>query len=163
MYKTSAISLDSGKIKTATYSREDIQSAKRIKDAVRDIYTNLPDFNETITWVTKIEPNIDKTTYDVLKEYEEKYGKDSFVMLRTGELVSIASSSIDELSEAIGTMIMDAFNADFYRIIFNKCMSHSYLYRDICIYNNDKTQEWIDSNMGTDKIIKGIIASGSIN
>lgn len=163
MYKTSAISLDSGKIKTATYSREDIQSTKRIKDAVRDIYTNLPDFNETITWVTKIEPNIDKTTYDVLKEYEEKYGKDSFVMLRTGELVSIASSSIDELSEAIGTMIMDAFNADFYRIIFNKCMSHSYLYRDICIYNNDKTQEWIDSNMGNDKIIKGIIASGSIN
>lgn len=163
MYKTSAISLDSGKIKTATYSREDIQSTKRIKDAVRDIYTNLPDFNETITWVTKIEPNIDKTTCDVLKEYEEKYGKDSFVMLRTGELVSIASSSIDELSEAIGTMIMDAFNADFYRIIFNKCMSHSYLYRDICIYNNDKTQEWIDSNMGTNKIIKGIIASGSIN
>ena len=163
MYKTSAISLDSGKIKTATYSREDIQSTKRIRDAVRDIYTNLPDFNETITWVTKIEPNIDKTTCDVLKEYEEKYGKDSFVMLRTGELVSIASSSIDELSEAIGTMIMDAFNADFYRIIFNKCMSHSYLYRDICIYNNDKTQEWIDSNMGNDKIIKGIIASGSIN
>lgn len=164
MDTTSTYELESGKIKVCTYTRADAFSPKRVRAVIKDIYQRLPDFKEPIVWIEDVTPNEGKTITDVLDEYTEKYGEDAFVMCQAGCLTCTKPAGfIEEQTNFISTMIGLAMDAYFYRVLFNRCMSRSYGAPDFCIYSNDKTEEWIQENMGEGKIIKSVMASSKIN
>lgn len=159
MDTTSTYELESGKIKVRTYTREDLTSGKRIRGVIKDIYTNLEGFNEPIIWIDDVTPAKDKTITDVLDEYTEKYGEEAFIMCQAG----CVKSELDRLGICISTMIGFVLEAYFYRVLFNRRMSHSYGIPDFCIYSNDKTEDWIKDNMGEGKIIKSVMSSSKIS
>lgn len=164
MDTTSTYELESGKIKVRTYTREDLTSGKRIRGVIKDIYTNLENFNESIIWIDDVTPAKDKTITDVLDEYTEKYGEEAFVMCQAGCVTSDKPAGlIEEHTTFISTMVSFVLEAYFYRVLFNRCMSHSYGVPDFCIYSNDKTEDWIKDNMGEGKIIKSVMSSSKIS
>lgn len=161
------IKLESGKVRLIVYTREYVESAEKyVRSVVKDIYANLPDFNEPIVWIQKlVVTKKGKTVADVLDEYTEKYGEDAFIMCQAGQLVAIPDiNHIDpsELNHHIDSMIGYALEAYFYRILLNRCMGHSFGYSDLCIYSNDKTEQWIEDNSGSDKIIKGVMSANKM-
>ena len=159
---TSTYELESGKIKVRTYQR-DLTSCKRIRGVIKDIYTNLENFNEPIIWIDDVTPAKGNTVTDVLDEYTEKYGEEAFVMCQAGCVTSEKPAGlIEEHTTFISTILSSVLEAYFYRVLFNRCMSHSYGVPDFCIYGNDKTEDWIKDNMGEGKIIKSVIASSKI-
>ena len=160
----STYELESGKIKVRTYTREDLTSGKRIRGVIKDIYTNLENFNEPIIWIDDVTPVKGKTITDVLNEYTEKYGEESFIMCQAGYVTSDKHSGlIEEYTTFISTMVSFVLDAYFYRVLFNRCMPHSYGVPDFCIYSNDKTEDWIKNNMGEGKIIKSVMSSSKIS
>ena len=164
MDTTSTYELKSGKIKVRTYTREDLTSGKRIRGVIKDIYTNLEDFNEPIIWINYVTPAKGKTVTDVLDEYTEKYGEEAFIMCHAGWITfEKPVGHIEEHTTFISEMIGFVLEANFYRVLFNRCMSHSYGVPDFCIYSNDKTEDWIKDNMGEGKIIKSVMSSSKIS
>ena len=164
MDTTSTYELESGKIKVRTYTREDLTSGKLIRGVIKDIYTNLGNFNEPIIWIDDVTPAKGKTVTDVLDEYTEKYGEEAFIMCQAG-LITFDKpvGLIEERTTFISTMVSFVLEANFYRVLFNRCMAHSYGAPDFCIYSNDKTEDWIKDNMGEGKIIKSVMASSKIS
>lgn len=164
MDTTSTYELKSGKIKVRTYTREDLTSGKRIRGVIKDIYTNLENFNEPIIWIDDVILAEGKTITDALDEYTEKYGEEAFVMCQAGCVTSDKPAGlIEEHTTFISTMVSFVLEAYFYRVLFNRCMSHSYGVPDFCIYGNDKTEDWIKNNMGEGKIIKSVMSSSKIS
>ena len=164
MDTTSTYELESGKVKVRTYTREDLTSGKRIRGVIKDIYTNLEDFNEPIIWIDDVILAEGKTITDVLDEYTEKYGEESFIMCQAICVTSEKSAGlIEEHTTFISTILSSVLEAYFYRVLFNRCMSHSYGVPDFCIYSNDKTEDWIKDNMGEGKIIKSVMSSSKIS
>ena len=152
------IKLDSGKVRAIVYTREYVESTEKyVRGAIRDIYANLPDFNEPIVWIQNlVVTKEEKTVADVLREYTEKYGEDAFVMCQAGQLTR------DIQLHKIDSMVGYALDAYFYRILFNRCMGQSFGAFDYCIYSNDKTEQWIEDNTGPDKIIKGVMSANKM-
>ena len=164
MDTTSTHELESGKIKVRTYTREDLTSGKRIRGVIKDIYTNLENFNEPIIWIDDVILAEGKTITDVLDEYTEKYGEESFIMCQAICVTSEKPAGlIEEHTTFISTILSSVLEAYFYRVLFNRCMSHSYGVPDFCIYGNDKTEDWIKDNMGEGKIIKSVMSSSKIS
>ena len=164
MDTTSTYELESGKIKVRTYTREDLTSGKRIRGVIKDIYTNLENFNEPIIWIDDVILAEGKTITDVLDEYTEKYGEESFIMCQAICVTSEKPAGlIEEHTTFISTILSSVLEAYFYRVLFNRCMSHSYGVPDFCIYSNDKTEDWIKDNMGEGKIIKSVMPSSKIS
>ena len=164
MDTTSTYELESGKIKVRTYTREDLTSGKRIRGVIKDIYTNLENFNEPIIWIDDVILAEGKTITDVLDEYTEKYGEESFIMCQAICVTSEKPAGlIEEHTTFISTILSSVLEAYFYRVLFNRCMSHSYGAPDFCIYSNDKTEDWIKDNMGEGKIIKSVMSSSKIS
>lgn len=164
MDTTSTYELESGKIKVRTYTREDLTSGKRIRGVIKDIYTNLENFNEPIIWIDDVILAEGKTITDVLDEYTEKYGEESFIMCQAICVTSEKPAGlIEEHTTFISTILSSVLEAYFYRVLFNRCMSHSYGAPDFCIYSNDKTEDWIKDNMGEGKIIKSMMSSSKIS
>ena len=164
MDTTSTYELESGKIKVRTYTREDLTSGKLIRGVIKDIYTNLGNFNEPIIWIDDVTPAKGKTVTDVLDEYTEKYGEEAFIMCQAGWITfDKPVGLIEERTTFISTMVSFVLEANFYRVLFNRCMAHSYGAPDFCIYSNDKTEDWIKDNMGEGKIIKSVMASSKIS
>ena len=164
MDTTSTYELESGKIKVRTYTREDLTSGKLIRGVIKDIYTNLEHFNEPIIWIDDVTPVKGKPVTDVLDEYTEKYGEESFIMCQAGWITfDRPVGLIEEHTTFISTMVSFIIEAHFYRVLFNRCMSHSYGVPDFCIYSNDKTEDWIKDNMGEGKIIKSVMSSSKIS
>ena len=164
MNTTSTYELESGKIKVRTYTREDLTSGKRIRGVIKDIYTNLENFNEPIIWIDDVILAEGKTITDVLDEYTEKYGEESFIMCQAICVTSEKPAGlIEEHTTFISTILSSVLEAYFYRVLFNRCMSHSYGVPDFCIYSNDKTEDWIKDNMGEGKIIKSVMSSSKIS
>ena len=164
MDTTSTYELESGKVKVRTYTREDLTSGKRIRGVIKDIYTNLEDFNEPIIWINYVTPVKGKTITDVLDEYTEKYGEESFIMCQAICVTSEKPAGlIEEHTTFISTILSSVLEAYFYRVLFNRCMSRSYGVPDFCIYSNDKTEDWIKDNMGEGKIIKSVMSSSKIS
>ena len=159
------IKLDSGKVRVFIYTREYVESTGGyIRGVIRDIYANLPDFNEPIVWIQNlVVTKEEKTVADVLSEYTEKYGEDAFVMCQAGQLTRDIDKYRDgDLTTYINSMIGNALDAHFYRILFNRGMGQSFGAFDYCIYSNDKTEQWIKDNTGPDKIIKSVMASNKM-
>lgn len=159
------IKLDSGKVRVFIYTREYVESTGGyIRGVIRDIYANLPDFNEPIVWIQNlVVTKEEKTVADVLSEYTEKYGEDAFVMCQAGQLTRDIDKYRDgDLTTYINSMIGNALDAYFYRILFNRGMGQSFGAFDYCIYSNDKTEQWIKDNTGPDKIIKSVMASNKM-
>lgn len=145
--------LNSGTIKLYTYNREDAFSKnKRIRCVVGDIYHKLDDFSETVKWIFDIIPFEGKTIADVLGEYVEKFGEDSFIMFQAGSLHSVPI----EVSAVVST-IGYALKVGFCHILFNRCMPSSYSVPDLCVYENAKVKSWIGDNIGDGKIIKSVV------
>lgn len=164
MDTTSTYELESGKIKVRTYTREDLTSGKLIRGVIKDIYTNLEHFNEPIIWIDDVTPVKGKTVTDVLDEYTEKYGEEAFIMCQAGWITfEKPVGHIEEHTTFISEMIGFVLEAYFYRVLFNRCMSHSYGAPDFCIYSNNKTEDWIKDNMGEGKIIKSVMSSSKIS
>ena len=164
MDTTSTYELESGKIKVRTYTREDLTSGKRIRGVIKDIYTNLENFNEPIIWIDDVILAEGKTITDVLDEYTEKYGEESFIMCQAICVTSEKPAGlIEEHTTFISTILSSVLEANFYRVLFNRCMSNSYGVPDFCIYSNDKTEDWIKDNMGEGKIIKSVMSSSKIS
>lgn len=164
MDTTSTYELESGKIKVRTYTREDLTSGKRIRGVIKDIYTNLENFNEPIIWIDDVILAEGKTITDALDEYTEKYGEESFIMCQAICVTSEKPAGlIEEHTTFISTILSSVLEAYFYRVLFNRCMSHSYGVPDFCIYSNDKTEDWIKDNMGEGKIIKSVMSSSKIS
>ena len=164
MDTTSTYELESGKIKVRIYTREDLTSGKRIRGVIKDIYTNLENFNEPIIWIDDVILAEGKTITDVLDEYTEKYGEESFIMCQAICVTSEKPAGlIEEHTTFISTILSSVLEAYFYRVLFNRCMSHSYGVPDFCIYGNDKTEDWIKDNMGEGKIIKSVMSSSKIS
>ena len=164
MDTTSTYKLESGKIKVRTYTREDLTSGKRIRGVIKDIYTNLENFNEPIIWIDDVILAKGKTITDVLDEYTQKYGEESFIMCQAICVTPDKPAGlIEEHTTFISTILSSVLEAYFYRVLFNRCMSHSYGVPDFCIYSNDKTEDWIKDNMGEGKIIKSVMSSSKIN
>lgn len=158
-----SIELDSGKIGVSTYTEEkDMFTPVRIRNVVRDIYMHCHHIGP-INWVFEIKPNEGKTYADVLDEYTDKYGKDTFVFLRAGELVNHPGVFEDDVNSEIESMIGYALEAYFYQILFTPKMERSYGLRDVCLYSNDKTEKWIKDNSGDNGIIRSIISSNKVN
>ena len=82
------IKLESGKVRAIVYTREYVESTEKyVRGAIRDIYANLPDFNEPIVWIQSlVVTNEGKTVTDVLDEYTKKYGENAFIMCQAGQL-----------------------------------------------------------------------------
>ena len=164
MDTTSTYELESGKIKVRTYTREDLTSGKRIRGVIKDIYTNLENFNEPIIWIDDVILAEGKTITDVLDEYTEKYGEESFIMCKAICVTSEKPAGlIEEHTTFISTILSSVLEAYFYRVLFNRCMSNSYGVPDFCIYSNNKTEDWIKDNMGEGKIIKSVMSSSKIS
>ena len=164
MDTTSTYELESGKVKVRTYTREDLTSGKRIRGVIKDIYTNLENFNEPIIWIDDVILAEGKTITDALDEYTEKYGEESFIMCQAICVTSEKPAGlIEEHTTFISTMVSFVLEANFYRVLFNRFMSHSYGVPDFCIYSNDKTEDWIKDNMGEGKIIKSVMSSSKIS
>ena len=164
MDTTSTYELESGKVKVRTYTREDLTSGKRIRGVIKDIYTNLENFNEPIIWIDDVILAEGKTITDALDEYTEKYGEESFIMCQAICVTSEKPAGlIEEHTTFISTILSSVLEAYFYRVLFNRCMSHSYGVPDFCIYSNDKTEDWIKDNMGEGKIIKSVMFSSKIS
>ena len=164
MDTTSTYELESGKIKVRTYTREDLTSGKRIRGVIKEIYTNLENFNEPIIWIDDVILAEGKTITDALDEYTEKYGEESFIMCQAICVTSEKPAGlIEEHTTFISTILSSVLEAYFYRVLFNRCMSHSYGVPDFCIYSNDKTEDWIKDNMGEGKIIKSVMSSSKIS
>lgn len=164
MDTTSTYELESGKVKVRTYTREDLTSGKRIRGVIKDIYTNLENFNEPIIWIDDVILAEGKTITDALDEYTEKYGEESFIMCQAICVTSEKPAGlIEEHTTFISTILSSVLEAYFYRVLFNRCMSHSYGVPDFCIYSNDKTEDWIKDNMGEGKIIKSVMSSSKIS
>ena len=164
MDTTSTYELESGKVKVRTYTREDLTSGKRIRGVIKDIYTNLENFNEPIIWIDDVILAEGKTITDALDEYTEKYGEESFIMCQAICVTSEKPAGlIEEHATFISTILSSVLEAYFYRVLFNRCMSHSYGVPDFCIYSNDKTEDWIKDNMGEGKIIKSVMSSSKIS
>lgn len=158
-----SIELDSGKIGVSTYSyKKDMYTPVRIRNVVHDIYLH-SDCRDDISCIFKVIPNEGKTPADVLDEYTEKYGKDSFITLKAGELVDHPGIFDDNMNEEIESMIGYALEAYFYKILFTMKMERCYGLRDVCIYSNDKTEKWIKDNSGDNGIIRSIISSNKVN
>ena len=164
MDTTSTYELESGKVKVRTYTREDLTSGKRIRGVIKDIYTNLENFNESIIWIADVILAEGKTITDALDEYTEKYGEESFIMCQAICVTSEKPAGlIEEHTTFISTIFSSVLEAYFYRVLFNRCMPHSYGVPDFCIYSNDKTEDWIKDNMGEGKIIKSVMSSSKIS
>ena len=164
MDTTSTYELESGKVKVRIYTREDLTSGKRIRGVIKDIYTNLENFNEPIIWIDDVILAEGKTITDALDEYTEKYGEESFIMCQAICVTSEKPAGlIEEHTTFISTILSSVLEAYFYRVLFNRCMSHSYGIPDFCIYSNDKTEDWIKDNMGEGKIIKSVMSSSKIS
>lgn len=157
------IELDSGSVDLKIYTREDEDSPSLINSIVSDIYKNLPDFNEPITIVWNVTCNDERTIADVLDEYTDKWGEEAFIICKAGTLVHEYQGSIIDFYRKIEQIIGYCLDAYFYRVFFNKNMVKSCGANDICIYSNDKTEDWIAKNMGEDKIIKGFYDQGKIS
>ena len=156
--------LESGKVKVRIYTREDLTSGKRIRGVIKDIYTNLENFNEPIIWIDDLILAKGKTITDVLNEYTEKYGDESFIMCQAIFVFrDKPTGPIEEGITFISTVVSFIIDAYFHRILFNRCMSHSYGVPDFYIYSNDKTEKWIKENMGEGKIIKSVMPSSRIS
>lgn len=162
--KQETIKTEFGSLLVSIYSKEDNKTPRIKKAAVDDLFLR-GNIKDDIYWITGVIPIEGKTIADVLDEYTEQYGSDKFIFLRAGELVRLdhASGSLDDLNYAIESTIGYALEAYFYKILFTRKMLRSYSLRDICVYSNDKTEDWIKENMGSDGIIKTIMASGKIN
>ena len=164
MDTTSTYELESGKVKVRTYTREDLTSGKRIRGVIKEIYNNLENFNEPIIWIDDVILAEGKTITDALDEYTEKYGEESFIMCQAICVTSEKPAGlIEEHTTFISTILSSVLEAYFYRVLFNRCMSHSYGVPDFCIYSNDKTEDWIKDNMGEGKIIKSVMSSSKIS
>lgn len=162
--KQETIKINSGSLLISIYSKED-NKTPRIKKSVVDDLFRIAKVEDDIYWIAGVTPIEGKTIADVLDEYTEQNGNDKFIFLRAGELVRLdgASKDLDDLNYAIESTIGYALEAYFYKILFTRKMNRSYSLRDICVYSNDKTEDWIRNNMGEDGIIKAIMASGKIN
>lgn len=163
--KQETFKLNSGTILITIYSKED-NKTPRIKKAVVDDLFRIAKIQNDIYWITGVTPIEGKTIADVLDEYTNQYGSYyKFIFLRAGELVSMEQNTglLDDLNYAIESTIGYALEAYFYKILFTRKMSRSYAIRDICVYSNDTTEDWIKENMGEDGIIKSVMASGKIN
>lgn len=162
------IKLDSGKVRAIVYTREYVESTEKyVRGAIRDIYANLPDFNEPIVWIQSLVVTKEgKTVTDVLDEYTKKYGENAFIMCQAGQLTrdieKYRDGKLGDMTTYINSMIGYALDAYFYRILFNRCMGHRFGAFDFCIYSNDKTEQWIKDNTGPDKIIKSVMASNKV-
>ena len=155
------IVLNSGTLIRKEYTIDDYRTVPGLKGVVRDIYEFVPGFTDNIEWLVSVTPNEGKTIEDVLYEYTEQQGQDKFIMCRAGNLTPGPDSDViynflPHIEEERGHIL----NADFYNIVFNRKMVHSYSCGEYCIYSNDKTEEFIRNNMGPDKIINRVMSSG---
>lgn len=162
--KQDIIKLETGTIIVNTYTVADDKKTPRPRKAVIDDLFFKANLDQDIIWIAGVTPIEGKTIADVLDEYTETNGKTGFIFLRAGELVRLdnTSKSLDDLNYAIESTIGYALEAYFYKILFSRKMIRSYSLRDVCVYSNDTTEDWIRNNMGEDGIIKSVMASGKI-
>ena len=121
-------------------------------------------FTPPIIWIDDVILAKGKTITDVLDEYTQKYGEESFIMCQAICVTPDKPAGlIEEHTTFISTILSSVLEAYFYRVLFNRCMSHSYGVPDFCIYSNDKTEDWIKDNMGEGKIIKSVMSSSKIS
>lgn len=155
--------VDSGKAKVTMYERTDINSGRKmIRPVVADIYQHISaeEFNDPIYWITDVSTSETHTVTDVLKDFVKQYGDGKIIFLQGSGIRKVPDyDTPDEMLEYITEMIAQAQNADFYKILFSRAASHSHAYGDICIYGNEKADEWIDKNMGATGIIKSVSSS----
>lgn len=162
----SKVYTQSGDVTLTVYEREDVSPMViRVKNVIQDIYSNLPDFNEKIYWINKVNvKEKGKTIADVLDQFTEMSGNDKFIICQAGLLNSdlpVQGDNNDalEVIQSQKGYILDAY---FYNIYFNRRMAQSYTNPDICIYSNEMTEEWIKENKGEDKIINRVLASSKL-
>ena len=150
--------LESGRVKVFVYSKKQVDKMKFTRSLISDIYRNIENFDTKIIWIYKVTPNNNHTIADVLKEYVEKYIQSKslfFAQAGTFNMI-IASNMTTDGIKIIDQEAQYLESAGFINIWWNRCMGKSYGNNDIFIYPNEGANEFIDNNLGADKIISRV-------
>lgn len=132
------------------------------RPVVADIYNLLPDFNEVIIWVDKIE-HFPNTTFDALiKEFISSHGTEGIIMIDPSEANSETMyDTIDQVIKSVDNLSQDLYNNNFIRVMFNRKMARSYS-KNVFVYSNINADTILNNTDIVDYVSKrdGVIVIG---
>lgn len=153
-----------GTIKGYVYCKEDYDPKIAIRPVIADIfeYADCED-DMSIAFITEAIPEGEYTLEHLLDNYT-KSSQNAYIMCQAGTLEPglNAFGTVQKALEHIESEKGYIMNAFFYNIIFNRRMSRSFGNTNICIYDNDVVEDFIDKNMGKGKIINRVESSGKL-
>ena len=144
-----------GKLRAVKYLPSDFKTTK-LRGLITDIFNNLPEFSTDIVFIIKASAKEGYTITDILSSFMKKSGyvRKSLVFTQAGILSNVPESVEIKISDGVKMIDVERKyikDAGFKNIIFNRRMSLTFGNPEIFIYKNSISDEFINSNMGTDE------------